>query len=226
MPIAAYKDLCIDAIDPVALGRFWAGVLGLELHTQDGGAAYLTGAGPHETVWINRVEEAKTVKHRMHLDVNASSVEAVERLGATVLDADSFRWTVMADPEGGEFCVFVRTGEIPQRLYDIVVDTADSPAAAHRIAAWWGDVLDVEVVDDPRGYSFVRNVPGLPCDGISFIPVPEPKTVKNRIHIDVTVDDVDDLVRAGATILRPRDEQIRWTVLADPGGNEFCAFVT
>jgi hypothetical protein len=52
--------------------------------------------------------------------------------------------------------------------------------------------------------------------------VPEPKTAKNRIHWDVLVDDVDDLVTAGAVVLQ---QEPNWTVLADPEGNEFCAFV-
>ena len=57
-----------------------------------------------------------------------------------------------------------------------------------------------------------------------FVPVPEPKTVKNRIHWDVDTADVGQLVAAGATVLRERDDEIGWTVLADPEGNEFCAF--
>jgi hypothetical protein len=35
---------------------------------------------------------------------------------------------------------------------------------------------------------------------------------------------VPDLVAAGATVLRARDDAIGWTILADPDGNEFCAF--
>ena len=54
--------------------------------------------------------------------------------------------------------------------------------------------------------------------------MPEPKTVKNRIHWDV-----DDRRRPaahdhGARVLRAPDDEIGWTVLADPEGNEFCAF--
>jgi hypothetical protein len=37
-------------------------------------------------------------------------------------------------------------------------------------------------------------------------------------------DDVASLVAAGATVLRPQDDEIEWTVMADPDGNEFCAF--
>jgi hypothetical protein len=54
--------------------------------------------------------------------------------------------------------------------------------------------------------------------------VPEPRTVKNRIHWDVTVSGVAPLVEAGATVLREPGGDISWYVLADPDGNEFCAF--
>jgi hypothetical protein len=50
--------------------------------------------------------------------------------------------------------------------------------------------------------------------------VPEPKTVKNRIHWDV-YGTVADFEAAGATVLW---EMPRWTVMADPEGNEFCVF--
>ena len=225
MTTATFKDLCIDAADPVLLGEFWGRVLGLEVHRQDGGDTYLTGPTKEHTIWVNRVSEPKTAKHRWHFDVNAGSVAEIEALGATVLDADSFRWTVMADPEGGEFCVFVREGEIAQRLYEIGIDSGHSADDSHRIAAWWADVLGARLVVTDHGYSYVDQVPGAPFDSLDFVPVPEPKTVKNRIHLDVTTVSVDDLVAAGATVLRTQDDTIGWTVLADPDGNEFCAFV-
>ena len=50
--------------------------------------------------------------------------------------------------------------------------------------------------------------------------MPEPKQVKNRVHVDV-YGDVDALVAHGARIIERRE---RWTVMADPEGNEFCAF--
>jgi Glyoxalase-like domain len=57
----------------------------------------------------------------------------------------------------------------------------------------------------------------------AFNPAPEPKTVKNRMHIDVT-GDTAALLAAGATLVRARAGDIRWDVLADPEGNEFCCF--
>jgi hypothetical protein len=60
--------------------------------------------------------------------------------------------------------------------------------------------------------------------------VPEGKAVKNRVHIGVnlaTLDDLDELVRLGARVVRPMDDdepERRWVVMADPEANELCAF--
>jgi len=53
--------------------------------------------------------------------------------------------------------------------------------------------------------------------------VPEPKAVKNRMHIDVW-GDVDELVGRGARVLAATGDDRDWTVMADPEGNEFCVF--
>ena len=223
MPLATFKDLVIDAADAKALGRFWADALHLELHVHDDGDTHLTGPTKGHTIWVNQVPEPRTVKQRLHLDVNAGSVKEIERLGATVVDGESFHWTLMTDPEGGELCVFVQEGEISQRLFEVVIDCG---ADAHPIAAWWAEILGGRLVDSERGFSYVEAIPNAPFDSLDFIPVPEPKTVKNRIHLDVTTDDLDALVARGATMLRAQDDEIAWNVMADPDGNEFCAFVS
>ncbi|MFC6343180.1 VOC family protein, partial [Nocardioides hankookensis] len=60
-----------------------------------------------------------------------------------------------------------------------------------------------------------------------FVRVPEPKTAKNRLHLDVAAPDVEAevtrLVGLGATRVADTDEYgYTWTVMADPEGNEFC----
>jgi hypothetical protein len=222
MAIATYKHLCIDAVDAAAMARFWAAVLQLDLQLGDDGDAKLVGPTPRHTVWVNTVPEPVTVKQRMHLDVRADSVDDVVALGGSVVDAESFEhWTVMKDVEGGELCVFRTREGKPAGLLEIVVDTADPVP----IAAWWADVLGGQHKDHADGYSYVESVPDAPFEWLVFVPVPEPKTVKNRIHIDVTTRDVQLLIDAGAQLLRAKDDEIGWHVLADPDGNEFCAFV-
>jgi hypothetical protein len=213
--LARVRKICVDATDPVTLGRWWAGVLGLDWRPWPNGEGGLyRGAAEHPQIWFNRVPEPKTVKHRWHFDVYARSVDDLTAAGATVVwpDGDDRRWTVLADPEGGEFCAFVRDPVPEPRLHGLVVDCAD-PAA---LAGWWVRVLG----GTARGYgpehTEVSGVPGMTYT-FDFVRVPEPKTVKNRIHLDLTVDDVARLLDAGA---RPRGGD----VLADPEGNELCAF--
>jgi hypothetical protein len=63
----------------------------------------------------------------------------------------------------------------------------------------------------------------MPITTMDFVPVPEPKTVKNRIHWDVH-GTVEAIRAKGATLLRARDQETSWHVMADPEGNEFCVF--
>src|SRR5689334_21334719 len=129
MPIARWKDLCIDATDAHRMARFWGPLLGLEVELHDDGDAALRGASPEETIWVNAVPEPRTVKQRVHLDLDVASVEPVLALGATMVRpaAESgLRWSSVLDPEGGELCLFERDGvasEPPARIYELIVDT-------------------------------------------------------------------------------------------------------
>jgi predicted enzyme related to lactoylglutathione lyase len=229
MAIARWKDLCIDATDAHRIAAFWGEVLGLEVELHDDGDAALRGERPEQTIWVNAVPEPRTVKQRVHLDLDVAAIEPVLALGATMelpSSESGFGWSVVLDPEGGELCLFPRDdlpAEPPGRLYEMGVDTTDA-ASARSLARWWADVLGGTVVDDERGFSWVEDVPGLPFGSIDFAPVPEPKTVKNRIHWDITSDDVDALVAIGATVLTGPTESTPWHVMQDPDGNEFCVF--
>jgi Glyoxalase-like domain len=107
------------------------------------------------------------------------------------------------------------------RLGQIVVDAAD-PAALVR---FWAALLGGEPVDRARGWSHL-DAPGFPR--LSFQPVPEAKSGKNRLHLDVEVDAVPDAVRVavglGATAVGTvvTDDQGSFQTLLDPEGNEFC----
>ncbi len=222
MPLVRFKDLVIDASDPRVASPFWAGAVGLEASYQDNGDGVLTGATPEHGIWVNAVPEPRTVKQRVHLDVNALSVDDVLALGATRLSAPGeFRWTVMADPEGGELCVFERDEVADYRLFEIIVDSADPVG----IAGWWAEAFGGRMVTE-RGLVWVEQIPGAPFETMDFVPVPEPKTVKNRIHWDVTAPALQPVLDAGATLLRARDDEIFWDVVADPEGNEFCVFTS
>ena len=78
------------------------------------------------------------------------------------------------------------------KVCELTVDAADP----ERIARWWADVFGVEARNEGRGYWWIEEVPGMPFESMLFDPVPEPKTVKNRLHWDV-YGDVDGARVAG-----------------------------
>jgi Glyoxalase-like domain len=224
MALARYKDLCIDVSDARASGEYWSTMLGWGLELHDDGDAHLRDDAGRIQVWLNVVPEPKSVKNRVHIDVNAESVERAVEAGATV-QQEYPRWTVMLDPDGQEHCVFPRQDPVEKRAYELGWDCTDD-AQAHQLAEWWADVVGGSVGDDPEhGYCWVQDIPECVWESFDFNGVPEPKSAKNRIHIDVTTDDVDALVAHGATVLRAKgDGGLGWTIMADPAGNEFCAF--
>jgi hypothetical protein len=219
--VASFKELCMDTARPgTELGRFWAAATGCSFEVSRGDddpgdvVGFVEGMG----IAMCPVPEQKSVKHRVHLDVHTDSVESLLALGAR--RAPGFGgdpWTVLLDPEDGEFCAFVREGELPAyRLYEVAVDSVDPES----ITRWWAERFGVPVRNDGEDWSWLENVPGMPFEALVFGPVPEPKTIKNRIHWDV-YGDVGTFAAAGATVLA---ELPRWTVMADPEGNEFCVF--
>jgi len=112
------------------------------------------------------------------------------------------------------------------RLTEIVVDAADPP----RLARWWAELLGWKVVDEDRGFSWISATgdhTALPL--VVFVPVPEAKTVKNRVHLDVNpsgtdqAEELERLLALGASRVDiGQDPDVPWVVLADPEGNEFC----
>jgi predicted enzyme related to lactoylglutathione lyase len=108
-------SLVVDARHPEALAPFWAAALGYLVAGAEGNYVALVPDGrPGPNLLIQQVDEAKTVKNRVHLDLKDPDVEGLvtrlEGLGARRLEEGPRRewgatWVVMADPEGNEFCV-------------------------------------------------------------------------------------------------------------------------
>lgn len=93
------------------------------------------------------------------------------------------------------------------------------------LGRWWQQALQWVVVNDaPEEFEIRPSRDRLP--GLLFTPVPEDKTVKNRLHLDFRPDDrdveVDRLLALGARLADVGQGEQPWTVLADPEGNEFC----
>ena len=122
------------------------------------------------------------------------------------------------------------------RLTEVVVDCRDPEA----LAAFWAAALGYHVVRREDGQveigpwarepsdlaERVRRAPSAPA--LVFVAVPEGKTVKNRLHLDLRpvdgshADEVERLIGLGARRADLGQGEVPWAVLADPEGNEFC----
>ena len=119
-----FTELAIDCADPSGLARFWCSVLDYQVQHEDGEIVTIGSPlvpegknrlGPvPPTLTFAHVSEGKTVKNRLHLDVNPTDSEQDEEvrrllgLGARRADVGQtgdVSWVVLADPEGNEFCV-------------------------------------------------------------------------------------------------------------------------
>jgi hypothetical protein len=115
-------ELVLDAHDPDLLARFWCTVLGYVELDRVGGDIEIgpPGAGPGSplpTIVLNRTDEPRTGKLRLHIDLNATDRDQeaeLDRLlagGARPADVGQTgkeSWHVLADPEGNEFCLLRR----------------------------------------------------------------------------------------------------------------------
>jgi hypothetical protein len=102
-----------------------------------------------------------------------------------------------------------------------IIDSQD-PAGLGR---WWQEALGWIVVnDDPEEFEIRPAADRLP--GLLFGRVREPKTLKNRLHLDFRPDDRDEeverMLALGAARVDIGQGEQSWVVLADPEGNEFC----
>ena len=123
------------------------------------------------------------------------------------------------------------------RWYSTVVDSHD-PATLGR---WWAETLGWQIVyEDENELAIIpshvdeESLRAMTWEhvgpGLVFVPVPEDKSVKNRLHIDLAPHISDDrgeeiarLLERGASLADVgQDDDVSWTVLADPEGNEFC----
>jgi predicted enzyme related to lactoylglutathione lyase len=116
------------------------------------------------------------------------------------------------------------TGGMPIALHHIVVDAQDLP----RLARFWAQALHWRVLSEREREIVIGTGEHAPV-GMCFMPATDAKTVKNRVHLDLTTgaDDrdaeIERLLALGARRVDIGQSGAEsWTVLADPEGNEFC----
>ena len=112
-------------------------------------------------------------------------------------------------------------------LTEVVVDAADP----ERLARFWADVLGWRPTGAYEGVVEIADSGG-GRPTLVFVPVPEPKVGKNRVHLDLNptgcdqADEVSRLLALGAVEVDVGQGEQTWVVLADPEGNEFCLLRT
>jgi predicted enzyme related to lactoylglutathione lyase len=232
-------QITMKARDDSALGGFWAAALGWGVSSEEPGVTNLEPEGfvyPDPVavcVDIVTSTEPKTVKNRVHVDLATTSaahqaelVARLTELGATPADVGQGEvgWTVMADPEGNEFCVLDSLYEETGPIATVVVDCADPPA----MASFWGQATDWTVHKVTDHSAELRSATGV-GPYLQFLRTPDVKTGWNRVHLDIRPYPGDDMqveaarLRAlGATAIDLGRSDIPWQVFADPEGNEFC----
>jgi predicted enzyme related to lactoylglutathione lyase len=101
----------------------------------------------------------------------------------------------------------------------------DNPS---RVAEFWGAALGYTVETYNEGFASAAHPDGT-RPNLLFIKVPEGRTVKNRVHLDLAADnreaEVERLIGHGATRGETHtmpEYNVTWTVLQDPEGNELC----
>jgi len=110
------------------------------------------------------------------------------------------------------------------RLYNVTVDAHDPPA----LAAFWAEALGYRVAVSTLDETAIEPPDDLTnaYPALVFVPVPDGKVVKNRLHFDLAPDDqtaeVERLMALGARRVDIGQGAAPWVVMADPEGNEFC----
>jgi predicted enzyme related to lactoylglutathione lyase len=243
-------SVVLDCSDPLALSRWWARALGWTVTYESADEVEVAPAdAPPEQLVLGflPVRDPKSGTNQVHLDLASTSVGDQQRIVETLVAAGAKRvdlgqaadalFTVLADPEGNEFCVLEpreqNTGTGP--IASIVLNS-DDPAASGR---FWAQASGWDVISSTEDYVGLRAPDGRgpfldfnvsPGSGIT----PRPK---DRLHLDVAPRAGEDqeaataaLVAAGA---RPvdvgqlaadgtRPDHVTWDVLVAPDGHEFC----
>jgi predicted enzyme related to lactoylglutathione lyase len=111
-------------------------------------------------------------------------------------------------------------------LIEVVIDCRDP----RRVAGFWADVLGWHLTEEPEGFCWLSATGEYTPNQtmLTFAPVGEDKTVKNRLHLDVSpsgcdqAEELERLLALGAQRADVGQGEVPWIVLTDPEGNEFC----
>jgi predicted enzyme related to lactoylglutathione lyase len=230
------ENVVVDALEPQTLGRFWETALeGQPLTDDPDGFETRLNVGDAFALDLcfQRVLEPPSGPPRLHLDLlagadQAATLDRMLSLGARHLDIGQgdVPWVVLADPEGNAFCVLEQ-----RSVYADTGPIAALPLASadpERDGAFWSWLTGWTVVPgiEPR----TLRHPSRQGPHLEFTPEAARKgNSKNRLHLDVRLEDGEDPDGAAAGIrerggqeLHPGWSELPWRSYRDPSGNEFC----
>jgi hypothetical protein len=229
-----FTHLVVDSVEIAPIARFWSELLGWPVLLDEDDEIYI--ADDYLGIVFVPVPESKTVKNRVHVDLASDSPEQQRKIVAKALSLGARHidigqgdvpWAVMADPDGNEFCVVDKSpeGVDTGAVLGISMDCADPRA----IAPLWSAATGMPVYQGDRDFVGLRPAGGRGV-WLAMGRVPEAKTVKNRVHLDVRPFAGDDqaaevkrLIGLGAQHADVgQGPDVSWVVLADDEGNEFC----
>jgi predicted enzyme related to lactoylglutathione lyase len=228
--------LSFDANDPLRLGGFWAEALKWAIEHDNGDdVALVPTDNTGFRIEFQAVPEQKAGKNRIHLDLTTTSLDdqtdTVARLtgrGARRVDIGQRRdepHVVLADPEGNEFCVIEPGNSFLAGCGRLGSVTCDG---SRQVGLFWSEALGWPLVWEKDEETAIRAPDGT-GPFITWGPPVPPKTIKNRLHLDIAPPagrdqraEVDRLVSLGATPIDVGQGDVSWVVMADPDGNEFC----
>ncbi len=228
--------LSMDAIDPLRLARFWAGVLGWEMEDHaEKRVELLPNDDTGFRIEFFQTHDPKVGQNQMHFDLTSRSLEdqqeTVERslrLGARHIhigQSPQDPHVVLADPEGNEFCVIEPGNSF---LADCGFIGALACDGSQQVGYFWSEALGWPLVWDQEQETAIRSPSGGPKITWGGPPL-APKTGKYRLHFDLAppaggdqLAEVERLVSLGATRIDIGQGEVNWVVMADPDGHEFC----
>ena len=232
---ARLRALCIDANDPLGLGRFWADLLGRELvDAAAHGSMVLPSDATSFRIRFAATDGPKLGPNQIHLHLTSTSladqqstVARAIQLGARHLDVGQLPdegHVVLADPEGNELCV-IEPGNSFLAGCGFLGELACD--GSQEVGHFWSRALGWPLVWDQDQETAIQSPKGGTKIAWGGPPV-RPKTRKNRMHFDVTPAgdsdawaEVDRLVGLGATRVDSGQTAGGWVTMLDPDGNEF-----
>ncbi|KAA1399398.1 VOC family protein [Aeromicrobium ginsengisoli] len=229
-------SVTFDANDAERLAQFWAALLGWDSVPDDDGFQLVPTDGTAYRVSFYPSQEQKTGPNQTHFDLTSATPDEQQQtvakaleLGATHLDVGQTPeegHIVLADPEGNEFCVIPAGNNF---LADTAFIGAINCDGTQAVGYFWSEALGWPLVWDQDEETAIQAPEGGSKMSWGGPPV-NPKTGKNRIHLEIAPPvgtdqdaEVERLIALGAKHIDiGQGDDVSWVVMADPDGNEFC----